>query len=274
MLEEIGLLKAGEAASDRYPALDKDLSLSNVLRALDKAGVDRAMLLEKKEARGIITLRDILYKLATERTRQASISALHASSFMSEPVISVGPNDPLVKATKLMVENNITSVPVVDSSSYTGVMVGRYELARLLSETPKAADIPVKEYMRTPTVSVNLQTRILHVRQLIFQHDLSVIPVLEDGRFVGVVGVDELATIFVKYYDLARGEPKNITPLKYVIVADAIRMRPPRLDPDASLAEAARQIYDSGYRAVIIIDNDKPVGIVSGLELAKAIAGL
>ncbi len=273
MLEEIGLLKASDAASDLYPALDKDYSLANVLRAIDKAGVDRAVMLEKKEARGIITLRDVLYKLATERTKQATISALHASSFMSEPVVSVEPGDPLVKAAKLMVDNNITSVPLVEGGEYAGVMIGRYELAKLISEAPKAADIPVRDYMKTPTVSVGLQTRILHARQLLFQYDLSVIPVLEDGRLVGVVGVDELATVFIKYYDLARGEPKNITPLKYVIVADAIKMRPPRLDPDASLAEAAKLIYDTRYRAVIVVDNDKPIGIITGLELARAVAG-
>jgi len=258
-------------AMGKAVVMDKDYSLSAVLEAIDKAKTDRAVLTEKKKIRGIVTLRDVIFKLGTVRTKQTTPSAMHASSFMSEPVKYLGPEDTVLKAATLMVENKFTSVPVVDGEQVPQGIFSRWEMARLLAESSEAADASVRDYMRTPPVSVTLQTRILHVRQLLFQHDLSVIPVIEDGELVGVIGIDEVALVFIKYYELARGEPKRITPLKFVIVADAIRLRPPKVTPDASLAEAAQKILDYRYRAVVVEDKGKPVGIISGHELAKAL---
>lgn len=269
-LEDLGLRRVGEVM-DEYPHLDKDYSLSEVLKQMDKAKIDRVMLTEDGKLQGIITLRDILFKLGTVRTKQASPSGMHASSFMSEPVVGVRVGDTILRAVSEMDRGSFTSTPVIGEDGEPRGMVTRYELAELIADAPSAADIPVRDVMRTPRVSVGLQARILHVRQLIQQHDMSVIPVVEDGRLVGVVGVDELATVFIKYYELGRGEPKRITPLKYVVVADAIKLRPPRVSPDTSLAEAADMMAKSRYRAVVVVDQDKPTGIVTGLELARAI---
>lgn len=270
--EELSLLKASEVMGSEVPVVDKDVSLQHVLDLMERAGVDRAVLVEDGAVRGILTLRDVIFKLGTVRTKQTVPSALHASSFASEPVVTAGPEEPLSRIARLMREGGFTSVPVVDGSGKPLGVVARWNIAKLLSESPAASDVGVRDYMRTPPVSVGLQSRILHVRQLIFQYDLSVIPVMEEGRFVGVVGVDEVARVFLKYYELHRGEPKRITPLKYVVVADAITLRPPKVSPDASLAEAAHKMAESGYRAVIVEDAGKPVGIITGLELAKALA--
>jgi len=264
-------LRSLEEAMGKAVVMDKDYSLSAVLEAIDKAKTDRAILTEKKKIRGVVTLRDVIFKLGTVRTKQTTPSAMHASSFMSEPVHTLGPQDTVLKAASLMVEHSFTSVPVVDSEKVPLGIFSRWEMASLLADSSEAADVTVRQYMRTPPVSVTLQTRILHVRQLLFQHNISVVPVLEDGELVGVVGIDEVALVFIKYYELARGEPKRITPLKFVIVADAIKLRPPKVSPDASLAEAAQKMLDYRYRAVVVEDRGKPVGIISGHELAKAL---
>ncbi len=261
---------SGDVAGSRVPSLDKDYSLAEALRVMERAGVDRAVLTEDGSPRGIMTLRDVIFKLGTVRTKRAYIGGLHASSFMSEPLVTVAPGDPLRSALEAMEKGGFTSVPVVEGGSLVGV-VTRSELAGLVAEEPEASDIKVLDVMRSFIVSVSLQDRILHVRQLLASYDLSVVPVVEEGKFVGVVGVDEVAEVFLAYYNLARGEPKRLTSLKYVVAADAVRLRPPKVEPDASLAEAAYKMVESGYRAVIVVDGDRPVGFISGLEIAQAI---
>ena len=272
MFEEITLRRLEEVMAEKFPVLDKDYSLSALIEEVDKHKTDRAVLTEDGEIRGIVTLRDIIFKLGTVRTKNVSPSAMHASSFMSEPVVHLGKGETLLHAAKEMVNRSFTSIPVTDNGKPVG-LVSRWELAKLIGQSEDASRIRVRDVMKTPPVVVNLQTRILHVRQLLFQYDLSVIPVMEEGRFVGVIGVDEVANIFLKYYELSRGEPKRITPLKYVIVADGIRLRPPIVDPDSSLAEAAEAMLHKRYRAVIVLDNEKPVGVISGLELARVLTG-
>ncbi len=270
VFEELTLRPLKEVMSNDFPQLDKDYSLATALEEMDKYKTDRVVLTEDKTIRGILTLRDVIFKLGTVRTKQTTPSALHASSFMSEPVIHLPPEATLLQAVKEMSERGFTSIPVTVEGKPVG-LVSKWELARLVADSPAAADVKVREVMKTPPAVVNLQSRILHVRQLILQYGISVVPVMEEGSFVGVIGIDEIALVFIKYYELARGEPKRITPLKYVIVADAIKLRPPRVDPDASLAEAAELISKHRYRAAVVIDADKPVGLITGHELASAL---
>ncbi len=272
VFEDLALRSVSRIHTQDFPYIDKDYSLAEALHLMDKKKTDRVVLSESGVARGILTLRDVIFKLGTIRTKQAAPSALHASSFMSEPLRVVKESDTLLKAATIMVEGGFTSVPVVGDEGVARGIISRWELAKVLRESPEAADLSVREFMRTPPVSVSLQTRILHVRQLIQQYDLSVIPVMDEGVLVGVIGVDEIARVFIKYYELARGEPKRITPLKYIVVADAIKLRPPKVDPESSLAEAADSMIKNRYRAVIIEDRGKPVGIITGYELAIALS--
>ncbi len=260
--------KAEEVASKEYPAIDKDYSLAEALSVMERYKTDRAVLTEEGRARGIMTLRDVIFKLGTMRTKQAYIGGMHASSFMSEPLVSVGTDASLREALEHMVKGDFTSVPVL-SDGKPVALLQRWDLARIVSDLPEAADARVRDHMRSFLVSVNLQTRIFHVRQLLNEYGISVVPVLDEGRFLGVIGVDEIANVFIAYYEAARGEPKRITPLKYVVVADAVKLRPPVVDPDASVAEAAAKMLEKRYRATIVVDGDKPVGFISGVELAR-----
>ncbi|MCE4616119.1 MAG: CBS domain-containing protein [Aeropyrum sp.] len=255
-------------ASNEVPVIDKDYSLAEVLKSMEKAKIDRAFLTEEGRLRGVVTYRDILDKLATVRTRRAYIGGLHGSNFMNEPVKAVSPGDPFSRALETMASGMFTSVPVTGGSGEVIASLTRYDVARVVRDEAAAADAQVKDYMKTFLISASLRTRILHVRQLIYEYDVSVVPVLDEGRFVGVVGLDEILNVFMAFYSLQRGEPKRHTPLKYVVAADAIRMRPPVVTPDSSMAEAADKMISHRYRAIIVVDGDKPVGYISGLELS------
>jgi len=271
MFEELTLKRASEVMKDSAPIMDKDLTLSAALERADKYKTDRAILTEDKKIRGVLTFRDVIFKLGTVRTKQATPTGMHASSFMSEPVRYVKPEEPFLQALKIMDELAATSAPVVGDDGVPQGIISRWEVAEQLVDHPAAVDTRVRDIMRSFPVSVNLYTRILHVRQLLFQHNLSVVPVLDEGEFIGVVGVDEILDVFIKYYELSRGEPKRITPLKFVIVSSAIKLRPPKTTPDASVAEVADLMLKHRYRAVIIVDDGLPVGHVTGLELASFI---
>lgn len=268
VLKDLVSGRALEVASREFPSIDKDYSLAAALEAAEKHETDRVVATEKGKIRGIVTLRDLIFKLGTMRTGRAYIGGLHVSSFMSEPVEYVSADASLGEALRKMSSGGFTSVPIVENGEPVA-LIQRWDLARAVSELPEAVDTPVHRVMRSFLVTVNLQARIFHVRQLLNEYDLSVVPVLDEGRFIGVIGVDEIAKVFIDFYETSRGEPKRITPLKYVIVADAVKLRPPLVSPDDSLAEAAAKMLEKRYRATIVLDGDKPVGFVSGLELAR-----
>jgi len=101
-IKELLKARAADVAGGRVPSLDKDYSLMEALRAAEKASVDRVVLTEEGRARGIMTFRDVIFKLATVRTKRAYIGGLHASNFMSEPLVSVEPEASLREALERM----------------------------------------------------------------------------------------------------------------------------------------------------------------------------
>ena len=271
VLESLSLKPVIEFINRRTALVGKSASLTEILEELRRRGVDRALVIDNKRLKGIITMRDLISKLATASTRLVAPSTLHASGFMTEPVYYVTSNDMLQKAVTLMVNGGFTSVPVVDSEGRVIGVITRNELAQAIGKSEDAKGIGVSSVMRPLSATVRASSRILYVRQLILNYNISVLPVVENGRLMGAVGVDEIASAIINYYRLARGEPKRITPLKYLRAIDIAKIKIPRVDHTATLADAARIMAESGYRAVFIVKGEDPVGVITGLELAEAL---
>ncbi len=245
--------------------ISKDESLSEALRAMKKCETDRVVLKSKNgEIAGIATKYDIMVKLATERTRMTEPSSWRISGFMSYPVITVESSEKVGNAARVMDERGITGLPLKDDSS---LIFDKYSIAELLVDDKTS----ILDISRTPPVTLRLTDRVLHARMKIMETGISFLPVMGDEKeFVGVVGIDEILDIFIRYYETSRKSPKHLTELGYLIVGDAVKLRPPMVSAGGSVGDAAKQMLKTGYRGVVVVDNTgKPVGIVTGRELIR-----
>ncbi|MCE4617395.1 MAG: CBS domain-containing protein [Desulfurococcales archaeon] len=256
-----------EDVAHDVPVLSKDVRLAEVIRDMEKARTDRVVLTtHDKSIAGILTKSDILVKIATERTRQSEPLSWTSSGFMTTPVHSIESSAPLSEAVKLMEKHGFTSVLVHADKPR---LVDRFSLAEVLFNDPT----PVLAVSRTPPETFSLNTRILHARQVIFEHGISIVPVLdEEGKFIGVIGIDEVLELLLIYYESLRKSPRHLTEIRSLVVADAIRMRPPTVSTDATLGDAARSMIETRYRGVVVVDdNGFPAGVITGRELVSYI---
>jgi CBS domain-containing protein len=142
---------------------------------------------------------------------------MNASDVMTTSVLSVAPETPTRGVAKLLLEKSISAVPVVDA---TGAAVGmvsegdlvQWEIKRrapfrdwwleMLAEGEnlatefldylRAADRPVCEVMRTPVITVAEDTPIQVIAKILQEHSIKRVPVLRDGRVVGIVSRGDL----------------------------------------------------------------------------------
>jgi CBS domain-containing protein len=245
--------------------ISKDESLSEALRAMKKCKTDRVILKSKNgDIAGIATKYDIMVKLATERTRMTEPSSWRISGFMSYPVVTVESGEKVGSAARIMDDKNITGLPLSDD---TNLIFDKFSIAELLVDD----DTSVLDISRTPPITLKLTDRVLHARMKIIETGISFLPVIGDEKeFVGVVGIDEILDILLRYYETSRKSPKHLTELGYIVVGDAVKQRPPVVSAGGSVADAARLMLKTGYRGVVVLDNtEKPVGIVTGRELVK-----
>ena len=142
---------------------------------------------------------------------------LKVKDIMTTEIITVSPETEIVQATKLLLENRINGVPVLDE---TGRLVGILcqsdliaqqqklpipsfftlldGLIPLISEKQldkqvrKIAAVTVAEAMTPNPVTVQPDTNIEEVAALMVDRNFHTIPVVDEGELVGIVGKEDI----------------------------------------------------------------------------------
>ena len=115
----------------------------------------------------------------------------------------------------------------------------------------------VREIMTPNPKTANPDTPISEVAQMMKDEDVGSIPVVEDGRLVGIV-TDRDLTIQA----LAERRPHDAP------VRDFMTARPETATPDTTIHSAAQIMQDHQIRRLPICEGDRLVGIVSLGDLA------
>ena len=142
---------------------------------------------------------------------------LKVKDIMSKDVISVTPETEITKAAKILLEKRINGMPVIDPFGRLVGIICQSDLVaqqkgipvpsvftflesfipltsrkRLDKEMEKIAALTVKEAMTLEPVTVSPETEIEDVARLMVDKKYHTLPVVEEGRVVGVVGKEDV----------------------------------------------------------------------------------
>ena len=167
--------------SEDIITIDKDQNLSDALKLLRKHNVSRLPVTNNKELVGIISERDIAAKLGSSKYESMPASRLHISSVMVKDVFTVPETMQLDEVARLMLENGIGSVPVMNDD---GKMVGIVSKADFVTLAVGIAfdKITVKEIMTKDLTVVSPTERLVHARRLMIEDHVGRLPVVEDDE--------------------------------------------------------------------------------------------
>jgi CBS domain-containing protein len=121
-------------------------------------------------------------------SRVANTTPVH--EFMQRNVETATPNDPVKLIAQRLIDGGLTGLPVIDD---TGALVGvvtEYDIISKQGET-------VGEIMSRGVVTVTEDTSAQRVIDLVGLHGIRGIPVLADGKLVGLVTRADLVTLFL-----------------------------------------------------------------------------
>ncbi|MDD2875938.1 MAG: CBS domain-containing protein [Acidiphilium sp.] len=146
-----------------------------------------------------------------------------AKTVMTSKVISIRPDDLVPAAAAVLATHNISAAPVVDAAGTLVGMLSEGDLIRpfgaknqvhrawwldMLAEggelapafldyirldLHKAADLMVR-----PVITVTEDTTITDIADLLAEHHIKRVPVLRDGRVVGIVSRADLVRVLAK----------------------------------------------------------------------------
>ena len=142
---------------------------------------------------------------------------LKVKDIMTKEVISVSPNTEIVKAAKILLENRINGMPVIDAFGRLVGIICQSDLVaqqkgipipsvftllesfipltsmkRIDKEMEKIAALTVKEAMTLEPVTVSPETEIEEVAKLMVDKKFHTLPVVDGGKVVGIVGKEDV----------------------------------------------------------------------------------
>lgn len=109
---------------------------------------------------------------------------LTCRGIMSSPVKTVGPSTPISEAGQVMLRYGHSGLPVVREKQLLGV-ISRRDVEKAIHHGLGHA--PVKGFMTNKVISVNPDMPVTEIRELMIEHDIGRVPVVEGGFLVGIV---------------------------------------------------------------------------------------
>jgi CBS domain-containing protein len=108
--------------------VEEDVSVAEASQGMYKNGEGCAIVLRQGKPFGIVTERDVTWKLAAKGLDPKNV---RVSEIMSTPLITIDPNVNLTEAAKIMRKHNIRRLAVVKEGTIHGVLTA-YDVARNL----------------------------------------------------------------------------------------------------------------------------------------------
>lgn len=187
---------------------------------------------------------------------------MFVSKWMTEKVVTIGPNNSITEAIKLMKENSIKHLPVIERERLVGIISDRdikeycpsrattlevYELHYLLAKTE------VKEVMKKKVITVTPDTPIEEAAMVMYDKDIGCLPVIDARKLVGIISDRDIFRVLVDITGVRHGGCRiyltiEDKPGSIKEVADIIRRHGFRLQSILTSYEGVKE----GYRDLVI----------------------
>jgi acetoin utilization protein AcuB len=122
----------------------------------------------------------------------------------------------------------------------------------------------IQKYMTTAPHSIGVEQTLAHAHDVLRQHHIRHLPVLEGGKLVGMLTQRDLALVET----LKDVDPRNVR------VEDAMSTEVYTVSPDAALDEVVGEMAEKKYGSAVIVSNQKVVGIFTTVDVCAALADL
>ncbi|HUU19516.1 MAG TPA: CBS domain-containing protein [Sedimentisphaerales bacterium] len=123
---------------------------------------------------------------------------LRARDIMSRNVISVQKDVPILEAVKLLVENNISGLPVVeDDMTLTGILSEK-DIVDLFYDSEQAENKTVEDYMTYPAVHFEDNNALLNICDFLVKNIFRRVPITSNGKLVGIISIPDILNTVLK----------------------------------------------------------------------------
>ena len=250
--------------------------------------ISRVIIIENDKVVGIITKKDIARNLAKKRAkwRRRPIDKILISRIMSTNLITIEKNINLKRAARLMIENGISSLIVVENGSPVGIIT-KTDMIRAFYENFKDKFL-VKDLMKRNLITASPFNTINHIVDLMEENRISRVLITQNSKLVGIVTSTDLSFAFledtetgirsrkIKYLrrpkEGGRAMLRVVENLPIIVAEDIMTKEIITASPKQDAADAAGVMVKKKISGLPVVEDDELVGIITKTDIVRGMA--
>jgi CBS domain-containing protein len=116
----------------------------------------------------------------------------------SKTIWSIGPDDPVLHAIRLMSDKQIGALPVMRSDELVGILSERDYARKVILMGRSSADTPVAQIMTTPVITISQEDTVHRCMELMTEKRIRHLPVVEKNKLIGMISIGDLVKAVIE----------------------------------------------------------------------------
>ena len=113
-------------------------------------------------------------------------------------VFAVAPGDSVMDAIRLMAEKGVGAVLVMDGARLAGIVSERDYARKIVLHGKSSAETSVRDIMTADVVTVSPHQTVAQCMQIVTDHRIRHLPVVEDDEVIGVISIGDLVKAVIE----------------------------------------------------------------------------
>jgi len=120
---------------------------------------------------------------------------VNVKEVMTKDLITLEPDASILDAAQLMKKFNVGTILITQNDKLTGILTDRDIVLRLIAENIDCQDAKLKDFMSQSPVSVSSNEDIQFVADMMAEHQIKRLPIIENNKLVGIVTLGDLSMV-------------------------------------------------------------------------------
>ena len=264
--------------SSPVKTISPDTRLFDARKMMDAEKIRALPVMKDGKLVGIVTRRGLLrtdIPALNENAWTTDIDLKDAvvEEIMTKNPITVPASGLLPKAARVMLENKITAIPVVDDNrAMIGIITTSDIFRFILAELPDLKlDLRAREYMTSHVVTLGPDDSLLEAHRLMGAERIRALPVVEDGELKGIITRTDLLSNDNSRF-LSRNNQEESLKVLTNSVSQIMITNVITITPETTLLDAARLMLENKFHSLPVLDADKKLsGILTESDLFRMV---
>ncbi|MCL5430166.1 MAG: CBS domain-containing protein [Candidatus Marsarchaeota archaeon] len=158
------------------------------------------------------------------------------------------------------------ALPYVKDNKIKGILT-RPTLIKMLLSLNRLNGITVAEAMTAPLLGIDINSTVPQARTAMRENKLNRLVALDGEKFAGLITNYDLIDKYVKLPErLPEKKSYSYTPAN-IKLESVVETNPKMIEQSRGLNEAARLMVENDISSILVTKNDKPIGILTELDI-------